>query len=296
MPIYFQSVKEVSASKSGIMLLPVLVGLLITLVLSGPAISIVGYYTPFMLATSVLMPIGAGLMTTFAVDASLGSLISFQALLGLGAGIGLQAPQVAAQTVLSLKDVPMGISAIMFAQGFAPALIVPIAQNVFTSRLTADLSMYAQGLNATVLETMGLSDLKAHVGAANLQGALLGYDKAVTQTFYLPVALTSVMILGSLGMEWRSVKEKRSLNIMTFVYCTQHYRLFPPKASFRRTTFVRRSERGPYSASPALFAPRNTPASPALPSVSSAPPSLPRHPYKSAALPQQCLPLCLALS
>jgi hypothetical protein len=56
---------------------------------------------------------------------------------------------------------------------------------------------------------MGLADLKQHIGAENLQGVLLGYDKAVTQTFYLPVALTCLSFLGTLGMEWRSVKKKQ---------------------------------------------------------------------------------------
>ena len=210
MSIYFQAVKEVSAFESGIMLLPTVIGLCISIALAGPGVSLIGYYTPFMLATSILMPIGAGLMTTFKIDSPIARLIAFQGFTGLAAGFGLQAPSVAAQTVLPLKDIPMGFSAIMFAQGFGPALVVPLAQNIFTSRLTGDLSEYGTGLNATALETIGLSDLKKHIGANNLQGALLGYDKAVTQTFYLPVALTCMMLIGSLAMEWRSVKEKQT--------------------------------------------------------------------------------------
>jgi len=209
MPIYFQAVKEVSAAKSGILTLPTVVGLMISLIFSGVATSIVGYYNFFMWFTSMLTPVAAGLMTTLKVDAGLGSLICYQALLGFAAGIGFQAPQSAAHAVLSAADAPMGIAVIQFMQGLGPAICVSAAQTLFTSRLTADLSTFAPSLNATSLETMGLSDLKKNIGAKNLKGVLLGYDKAVTQTFYLPVALTCLSLVGTLGMEWRSVKKKR---------------------------------------------------------------------------------------
>jgi hypothetical protein len=143
------------------------------------------------------------------LKAQLASLIGYQALLGFSAGIGIQAPQVAAQTILSQQDTPMGIAVVQFMQGLGPAIFVSAAQTLFTARLTSDLGKFAPSLNSTALEMMGLADLKQHIGAEHLQGVLLGYDKAVTQTFYLPAALTCLSFLGTLGMEWRSVKKKR---------------------------------------------------------------------------------------
>lgn len=210
MPTYFQTVKEVSASKSGILVLPTVIGLTISVLLSGSAVSIVGYYAPFMLATSILTPIGTGLLTTLDVDAVLARLICYQALFGFACGIGYQGPQSAAQTVLSPQDAPIGIALMQFANSFGPAVFVSVAQTIFTGRLTADLSKYAPELNAEALSTMGLADLKQRLGPENLAGALLGYDKALMQTFYLGVALTCLSIVGSAGMEWRSVKQKKT--------------------------------------------------------------------------------------
>ncbi|KAL8834114.1 MAG: hypothetical protein Q9170_003917 [Blastenia crenularia] len=210
MPIYFQSVKELSPTKSGIMVVPTVVGLMLSLLFAGTATSVVGYYAPFMILTSVLTPIAAGLLTTLEVDAKIVTLICYQALLGFGAGIRFQGPQVAMQTILAPEDIPMGIAIIQFGQNVGPAVFVTYAQAIFTRRLTADLGKYAPSLDAKALQTMGLADLKTHVGIENLEGALLGYDKAVTQTFYLPLALTCVSMLGSLSMEWRSVKKKTS--------------------------------------------------------------------------------------
>ena len=170
----------------------------------------VGYYTPFALLTSVVTPIATGLLTTLPVQESLPHLICFQALFGFGISIGFQAPLVAAQTVFSPIDVPIGIAYVQFAQYLGPAIFINVAQTIFSNRLTADLAQIAPEMDAHALENLGLSDLKQFVGERNLNGVLLGYDKAVSQTFYLPLALSCLGILGSLGMEWRSVKKKRS--------------------------------------------------------------------------------------
>lgn len=210
MPIYFQAVKEVSPSKSGILVLPTIVGLTISVLFSGSAVSIVGYYAPFMLLTSIIVPIAAGLLTTLEVNAVLARLICYQALFGFACGIGYQGPQVAAQTILDPKDASIGIALIQFTNSFGPAVFVSVAQTVFTGRLIADLEKFAPVLSdPAALATNGLADLKERVGKEDLGGALMEYDKALMQTFYLPVALAALGLVGASGMEWRSVKKKK---------------------------------------------------------------------------------------
>lgn len=96
MPTYFQVVKGVSASKSGILVLPTVVSLTISILFSGSAVSIVGYYAPFMMLTSILTPVATGLLTTLEVDAVLARLICYQALFGFGCGIGCKKPYLSA--------------------------------------------------------------------------------------------------------------------------------------------------------------------------------------------------------
>jgi hypothetical protein len=143
MPINFQAVKEVSAAKSGVLTIPLVIGLAISLVFSGTATSIVGYYTPFMFFTSIFTPVAAGPLTTIEINEKLAGLIYYLALLGFSAGIGLQAPQVAAQTILSQQDAPIGIAVVQFMQGLGPAIFVSAAQTLFTARLTTDLGKFA---------------------------------------------------------------------------------------------------------------------------------------------------------
>ena len=210
MPIYFQSIRGLSASRSGILTLPTIIGLMISLPIAGSATSFIGYYTPFMLLTSLLTPIATGLFTTLKVSMPLVNLIIYEALLGIGAGIGWQAPQVAAQSVFKEEDIPLGIATILFAQNLGPALSVPMAQAIFQGRLVSDVEKYTpgSGINSASLRNIGLSDLRNTVGEKELTGVLLGYDRAMGQAFYLSLGLACATLVGSAAMEWRSVKSK----------------------------------------------------------------------------------------
>ena len=158
-----------------------------------------------MIMTSILTPIAAGLLTTLQVNQSLGSLIGYQALLGVGTGLGFQGPQVAAQTVLSARDSSVGVAMIIFAQNFGPAIFISVAQTIFTEELQARL-----GTDATSLTSVGLSDLTQSFPSADIQLVIEGYDKALMAVFFLPVGLSCASMIGALGMEWMSVKRKSS--------------------------------------------------------------------------------------
>ncbi|KAF2666842.1 putative efflux pump antibiotic resistance protein [Microthyrium microscopicum] len=209
LPTYFQSVRGYTSSQSGIMMLPIIISFLLAMVIQGSAVSLIGYYVPFMLAGSVLLPVFAGLMTTFTVDSSLAKLIFYTGLLGFGAGIGFQAPQTAVQTSLSPADARMGLATIIFAQHFGPAVFISAAQSIFTNRLQANLKGLAPSLNATSIENTSLGELRTHIRVDQLQGLLSRFDLSLVQTWYLAVALGCITMVGSLGMEWRTVKRER---------------------------------------------------------------------------------------
>lgn len=89
-PIYFQSAQETSAFTSGIHLLPSIISQLITAVLSGLAVSKLGYYLPWSIVSAILTSVGCGLITTWSPTTSTGEWIGYQIILGIGRGAGLQ--------------------------------------------------------------------------------------------------------------------------------------------------------------------------------------------------------------
>ena len=209
LPIYFQTVRQFSAAESGYLIFPVVGGFALATLLAGWGVTTVGYYTPFMLLGSVLMPLFSGLLTTVGASTELVRIVCYAAFYGFAGGIGFQSPQSAVQAALPAEDASIGLSVILFCQQFGPAVFVTAAQTIFTNKLTVNLHELAPGLNATTIEGMGLTDLTAVVGPENLNNVLAGFDKSLAQTWYLAVGLACVTMLGSLGMEWRSVKQRR---------------------------------------------------------------------------------------
>lgn len=99
-PIWFQAIKGVSAVQSGLMLLPMILGSVVGALSSGIIIAKLGYYTHFFIISSIMMSVGAGLLTTFTPTTGHAKWIGYQVLFGLGLGFGTQQPMNVVQTVL----------------------------------------------------------------------------------------------------------------------------------------------------------------------------------------------------
>lgn len=90
LPIYFQSVQGSSPFTAGVHMLPSIISQLITAVLSGFAVSKLGYYLPWAIFSAVLSSVGMGLISTWTVGTNTGTWIGYQIILGVGRGAGIQ--------------------------------------------------------------------------------------------------------------------------------------------------------------------------------------------------------------
>lgn len=191
-------------------MIPILVGMMIGLLLQGFGTSAFGYYAPFMLFASVCMPIAAGLMTTYSLNTSLAQIILYSGFAGFAGGIGFQGSQSAVQTILSDADVNLGIGVILFGQSMGPAVFISVAQVIFTNLLSTSLQAVVPGLSPKFIEEHGLGDIANGVAQSQRRLILNGIDQSLTHTWYLAVALGCTTVVGSLLVEWRSVKQKQS--------------------------------------------------------------------------------------
>jgi hypothetical protein len=163
-----------------------------------------------MIATTILAPIASGLLTTIRLDESIEKTVGVLGFLGLAAGLGLQAPIMALQTTMKQSDLSVAVSITAFGATLGNAVWIVVSTTLFQSRLIAELEIYSPLVNATQIESAGLSGIRDLVGSDRLRDVLLGYAEAVTQTLYLPVGLAVAIVLGSAFTEWHSVKAKQS--------------------------------------------------------------------------------------
>ena len=207
-PIWFQAIKGVSAVKSGIDTLALIIGLVVASISAGICVSRIGYYAPFMIANSVIMSIGAGLITTWTPTTGHSEWIGYQALFGLGLGLGVQQASLAAQAVLQRRDVPTGISLVMFCQQLGGALFVSIGENVFTNKLVDGLGAIP-GFDPASVVSVGATELRQAVPAASLTQVISAYNGALVATYRVALAMACLSIIGSSMIEWKNIKPKK---------------------------------------------------------------------------------------
>jgi hypothetical protein len=207
LPIWFQAIKGASAVHSGIMNLPLLLGVVFMAMIAGFAITRIGYYTPFIIMSTVVASLGMGLLSTLKPNSEHSMWIGYECLFGLGIGAGLMQSVMIAQTVLDIDDTPTGTAALIFFQTFGGAIMISVAQNVFQNRLVANLEAVFPGLDPSMLlGSTGATNLQDVVPPEYLPRVLVAFSKALSSTFYVGAATASLSIFGSLGIEWKSVK------------------------------------------------------------------------------------------
>ncbi|KAM0203069.1 hypothetical protein ACHAPI_001241 [Fusarium lateritium] len=206
LPIWFQAVQGQSPIMSGVRNLPMLLGIVLFAMVAGAAVTTWGYYTPFMIAGSILMAIGFGVITTFEVETSTAKWVGYQLIAGIGVGIGLQQSLIAVQVVCEMVDIPTATALIVFSQTLGGALCVTAGNTVFTNTLINKIHEHVPGLDPSFVIATGATNIRNVIRAEWLDGVILAYNDALTTSFYVGAGTASATIIGALLVEWRSVK------------------------------------------------------------------------------------------
>jgi hypothetical protein len=193
---------------SGIRLLPMTLSMVVASMSTGILTSKIGYYTPFLIVGTCILSIGAGLLTTLQVDSGSGKWIGYQIIYGFGMGLSFQAPNLAAQTVLPTRDVPIGTSLMFFSQLLGGSIFISVGENVLNTQLVQRLSNLPN-FNVDLVIDNGATSLTSSVPANLLSSVLIDYNESLRKCFQIGLIMACLTILGSVAMEWRSVKQKK---------------------------------------------------------------------------------------
>ncbi|BCJ65028.1 MDR family MFS transporter [Polymorphospora rubra] len=139
-PLYLQIVKGASPTRSGLLMLPMMAGVIVTSVLSGRAMSRIGRYKWFPVAGSVVLLVGMLLFTRLEVGTSLWLAFGFMVVIGVGLGLCMQSLVLAVQNGVPPRDLGAGTSAVTFFRSLGGSFGVAILGAVLSARLTAELA------------------------------------------------------------------------------------------------------------------------------------------------------------
>ncbi len=109
-PLYLQIVKGASPTKAGLLILPMVLGIMAASMISGQIISRTGRYRVYPIVGSFVMVGAMALMATVGADTSLGITDIFMMLFGIGLGLNMQTIQLAMQNSVSPRDIGVATS------------------------------------------------------------------------------------------------------------------------------------------------------------------------------------------
>lgn len=199
----------ISPVKSGIYTLPLVLSLVVASFISGFVTQKIGYYVPAMYLCPCLMSVGLGLMNTLTPSSSSSHWIGYQFLSGFGLGCGLQICNLVVQRVLPFADMPIGVALMFFLQQLGGCIFTTVGEAILNSLLIAKLSGIP-GLDTTRVLNQGVTDLGSVVSPKHIGVVGQAYNWACTRIFLAAMSASLAALLGSLGMEWKSIKKGRN--------------------------------------------------------------------------------------
>ena len=135
LPTFLQVANGVSASNSGLLLVPLMGGLLVASIVSGQIISRTGRYRVFPILGMALTTVGMYLLSTLGTGSSRVESSVYMVLLGAGMGMVIQVLVLAVQNEAPAEDLGVATSTVTFFRTVGGSVGVALFGALFSSRL-----------------------------------------------------------------------------------------------------------------------------------------------------------------
>ena len=139
-PFFLQTVDHVSATTSGLLLLPFVGGLLVSSIASGRIVSATGRYKVFPIAGTAIGAVGMGLLSRMSTTSTRVENGIYMAVLGFGIGLVIQILVVVVQNNAARRDLGAATAANNYFRQIGGTVGSGIVGALFTSRLTSKVS------------------------------------------------------------------------------------------------------------------------------------------------------------
>ncbi len=140
LPLFLQIVKGFSPTVSGLQLVPLMGGVLITSIASGNLISRTGHYRIFPIVGTAIMTVGMFLLGTLTVSTPTWQSSLYTVILGLGLGMVMQVLVLAVQNAVDYKFLGVATSGSVLFRQVGGSIGVAVFGAIFTNRLAHELA------------------------------------------------------------------------------------------------------------------------------------------------------------
>jgi EmrB/QacA subfamily drug resistance transporter len=206
LPQYLQLVHGVSATESGLLLLPLLIGLLVMSIGSGRYISRTGKYRWFPLVGTVLVTVGLVLLTQVGAHTSLWTISAYILIFGAGLGLFMQVLTLVVQNSVPMTLMGVATSSVTFFRSMGGAIGASALGAVLTARIAAEFPVF---LPASALAGGGdkvaqlvqspntLNAIKRSDPALH-EGIIQAYSHAIDTVFVVAAVVSTLSVVAAL--------------------------------------------------------------------------------------------------
>lgn len=154
---YMQLARGYSPTESGLLTIPMVIGLFGSSTLSGRYISRSGHYKRIMLTGAAALTVGLALMGLIDDTTSLAEVAFFMLVVGAGIGMLMQNLILAVQNAIPMSEMGSGSALIAFFRSLGGAIGVSVMGAILSSKVSDSIAgdLAAQGVDGTALGAGG---------------------------------------------------------------------------------------------------------------------------------------------
>ncbi|MBI0298362.1 MFS transporter [Streptomyces sp. PRKS01-29] len=150
LPLYQQTVQGATATNSGLLLLPMLLGMLVVSLVAGRVTTATGKYKIFPIVGGLLITVGMFLLSTMDTETTRFTSGLYMAVLGMGMGCLMQTTMLVAQNSVEMKDMGVGSSSATLFRTLGGSFGVAILGALFTNQVRDTMTERGGGKAAAI--------------------------------------------------------------------------------------------------------------------------------------------------
>ncbi|MEA2267581.1 MAG: hypothetical protein QOC64_191, partial [Solirubrobacteraceae bacterium] len=208
-PVYSQAVQQVSATSSGVILIPFSLAWVASATITGQMISRTGRYRPFPIAGGAMVLVGLILLALLDAGSSPAWVGTILAVAGFGMGMTFQPYVIATQNAVDPANLGIATATIQFFRSMGGSLAVAALGTLLANRLAAGLEERL-GPDASRVDTNRLLEGSGTVPADLAAGTHAALADALHAVFVAAVPLGVLAIVMALMLDEIPLRTRRT--------------------------------------------------------------------------------------
>lgn len=216
LPIQFQSVNNVSASQSGVRLIPLVLGVSAVTMVANGLLTFWRHYKIFLIIGAVFAIAGNSKIYDSDAITPTRDWVSYEIISAIGIGVALQIPMISNQASVPADDMAAATSLTLFMENCGTALFVASSEAAFATGLFSSLTRNLPDVDAKSVLDAGATQIRSLFSGRELEQVLIGYLEGCQTSHIITVACGAIAGMISLSnacpaaVTWAKLRLKKT--------------------------------------------------------------------------------------